>query len=168
MKKGIALFLVLALIFCVPVTASAASKDTQASVPVTLTVIQNHHPISVTVPAALPVSVVNGTVVTATNAAIRNNAKEGHVKISDISVHAGTLSIGDYENFKDAKNSIALKINGCVTRGEGPMTLREDMPRSIAPGESLPLSYQAKVAVDETVTGATAATVVFTIAADGN
>ena len=60
-QKAAALFLALALIFALPVTASAA-ETTEARVPVTLTVVNTVAPISCTVPAALPVSLVDGYV----------------------------------------------------------------------------------------------------------
>ena len=68
-KKAAALLLALVLIFAFPVTASAA-ETTEAKVPVTLTVINTAAPISCTVPACLPVSLIDGYIVTASNAAI--------------------------------------------------------------------------------------------------
>ena len=56
-QKAAALLLALALIFALPVPASAA-ETTEARVPVTLTVVNTVSPISCTVPAALPVSLV--------------------------------------------------------------------------------------------------------------
>ena len=76
--KGAALVLSMALLICFPVKASA-EEVTEARVPVTLTVITTEKPISVTVPAALPVSVVDGSVLVANNAKISNNAKKGAV-----------------------------------------------------------------------------------------
>ena len=75
-QKAAALLLALALIFVFPVSASAA-ETTEAKVPVTLTVVNTVAPISCTVPACLPVSLVDGYVVTANNAAITNTAKTG-------------------------------------------------------------------------------------------
>ena len=66
MKKAIAVLLTLALLFTFPVSASA-EEVTEARVPVTLTVINTVKPISVTVPAALPVSMIDGYLVTASN-----------------------------------------------------------------------------------------------------
>ena len=57
-KKAAALLLALALIFALPVPASAA-ETTEARVPVTLTVVNTVSPISCTVPACLPVSLGN-------------------------------------------------------------------------------------------------------------
>ena len=80
MKKSLALLLALALIFAFPVSASAA-ETTEARVPVTLTVVNTVSPISCTVPACLPVSLVDGYVVCANNAAITNTGKSGNIKV---------------------------------------------------------------------------------------
>ena len=74
-KRAAALLLALTLIFAFPVPASAA-ETTEAKVPVTLTVINTVSPISCTVPACLPVSLIDGYVVTANNAAIVNQGKQ--------------------------------------------------------------------------------------------
>ena len=116
MKKSLALLLALALIFAFPVTASAA-ETTEARVPVTLTVVNTVSPISCTVPAALPVSLVDGYVVCANNAAITNTGKTGAIKVTNVDVQAGTFEIGSYDDFSAGKNSIALSINGCSTKG---------------------------------------------------
>ena len=68
-----AFFLALALVFSLS-TGALAAGTTTATVPVTLTVSN--------VPAALPVYVINGTVVTADNARITNNAKTGSVQVT--------------------------------------------------------------------------------------
>lgn len=69
-----AFFLALALVFSLS-TGALAAGTTTATVPVTLTVSNEYRAVNVTVPAALPVYVINGTVVTADNARITNNAK---------------------------------------------------------------------------------------------
>ena len=122
MKKSLALLLALALIFAFPVSASAA-ETTEARVPVTLTVVNTVSPISCTVPAALPVSLVDGYVVCANNAAITNTGKTGAIKVTKVDVQAGTFEIGSYDDFSAGKNSIALSINGCSTKGAGALTL---------------------------------------------
>ena len=122
MKKSLALLLALALIFAFPVSASAA-ETTEARVPVTLTVVNTVSPISCTVPAALPVSLVDGYVVCANNAAITNTGKTGAIKVTKVDVQAGTFEIGSYDDFSAGKNSIALSINGCSTKGAGSLTL---------------------------------------------
>ena len=122
MKKSLALLLALALIFAFPVTASAA-ETTEAKVPVTLTVVNTIAPISCTVPACLPVSLVDGYIVTASNAAITNTGKTGAIRVTKVDVQAGTFEIGNFDDFSAGKNSIALSINGCSTKGAGSLTL---------------------------------------------
>lgn len=117
-QKAAALLLALALIFVFPISASAA-ETTEAKVPVTLTIINTVSPISCTVPAALPVSLVDGYVVTANNAAITNTGKNGAIRVTKVDVQPGTFEIGSYDDFAASKNSIALSINGCPTKGAG-------------------------------------------------
>ena len=163
-QKAAALLLALALIFAFPVTASAA-ETTEARVPVTLTVVNTVAPISCTVPAALPVSLVDGYVVTANNASIVNNGKIGSIRVTKVDVQAGTFEIGNFDDFSAGKNSIALNINGCQTKGAGALTLAENAFPAIPAEKSLAIRYRAKVSASEAVTNVAAATVVFTIAA---
>ena len=164
MKKSLALLLALALIFAFPVTASAA-ETTEAKVPVTLTVVNTVSPISCTVPAALPVSLIDGYVVCANNAAITNTAKTGSIKVTKVDVQAGTFEIGNFDDFTASKNSIALSINGCPTKGAGALTLVDGAFPAIAAEKNLAIRYKAKVSASEAVTNINAATIVFTIAA---
>lgn len=164
MKKSLALLLALALIFAFPVTASAA-ETTEARVPVTLTVVNTVSPISCTVPAALPVSLVDGYVVCANNAAITNTGKAGAIKVTKVDVQAGTFEIGSYDDFSAGKNSIALSINGCSTKGAGALALADGVFPAIPAEKNLAIRYKAKVSASETVTNVNAATVIFTIAA---
>ena len=164
MKKSLALLLALALIFAFPVSASAA-ETTEARVPVTLTVVNTVSPISCTVPAALPVSLVDGYVVCANNAAITNTGKTGAIKVTKVDVQAGTFEIGNYDDFSAGKNSIALSINGCSTKSAGALTLAENAFPAIPAEKSLAIRYKAKVSASESVTNINAATVIFTIAA---
>ena len=164
MKKSLALLLALALIFAFPVTASAA-ETTEAKVPVTLTVVNTVSPISCTVPAALPVSLVDGYVVCANNAAISNTGKTGSIRVTKVDVQAGTFEIGNFDDFTASKNSIALNINGCQTKGAGALTLAENAFPAIPAEKSLAIRYKAKVSASEAVTNINAATVIFTIAA---
>ena len=163
-KKAAALLLALALIFAFPVTASAA-ETTEARVPVTLTVVNTVSPISCTVPACLPVSLVDGYVVCANNAAITNTGKIGAIKVTKVDVQAGTFEIGNFEDFTASKNSIALSINGCSTKSAGALTLAENAFPAIPAEKSLAIHYKAKVSASEAVTNINAATVIFTIAA---
>ena len=163
-KKAAALLLALALIFAFPVTASAA-ETTEAKVPVTLTVVNTVSPISCTVPAALPVSLVDGYVVCANNAAITNTGKNGAIRVTKVDVQPGSFEIGNYDDFSANKNSIALNINGCSTKGAGSLTLVDGAFPSINAEKSLAIRYTAKGSASEAVTNITAATVIFTIAA---
>ena len=164
MKKAIIYFICLALLLAFPVPASA-EEVTEATVPVTLTVINTVHPISVTVPAALPVSVVDGYTVTANNACISNNAEGGAVQVMAISVQSGAFTIGSFENFAAEDKTIALKINGCATEKAGALHITQNAFPPVNAGESLPINYSAKVASTEEASGVQAATVIFTIAA---
>ena len=164
MKKSLALLLALALIFAFPVTASAA-ETTEAKVPVTLTVVNTVAPISCTVPACLPVSLIDGYIVTASNAAITNTGKTGAIRVTKVDVQTGTFEIGNFDDFTAAKNSIALSINGCATKGAGSLTLVDGAFPAIAAEKNLAIRYKAKVSASEAVTNINAATIVFTIAA---
>ena len=163
-QKAAALLLALALIFVLPVSASAA-ETTEAKVPVTLTVVNTVAPISCTVPACLPVSLVDGYVVTANNAAITNTAKTGSIKVTKVDVQEGTFEIGNFDDFTASKNSIALSINGCSTKSAGALTLVDGAFPAIAAEKNLAIRYKAKVSASEVVTNINAATVIFTIAA---
>ena len=163
-QKAAALFLALALIFALPVTASAA-ETTEARVPVTLTVVNTVSPISCTVPACLPVSLVDGCVVCANNAAITNTGKTGAIRVTKVDVQAGTFEIGNFDDFTASKNSIALSINGCSTKSAGALTIMDGAFPAIAAEKNLAIRYKAKVSANEAVTNANAATIVFTIAA---
>lgn len=165
--KVFSLIMALALSFTTAVPAMAA-EVTKAEVPVTLTVINAERKISVTVPAALPVSVVDGDVVTATNAAITNEADSGSIRVTAVTVNPVSYSIGDFDDFSGAADSIALEINGCPTKSAGPLELEEDAFPDIVAGTSLSIQYDAKVSASEKVSSVTAATVVFTISAVEN
>ena len=163
-KKLITLLLALTMILSLATGASAA-ETTEARVPVTLTVVNTVSPISCTVPAALPVSLVDGYVVCANNAAITNTAKTGSIRVTKVEVTPGSFEIGNYDDFSANKNSIALNINGCSTKGAGSLTLVDGAFPSISAEKSLAIRYKAKVSASEAVTNINAATVIFTIAA---
>ena len=163
-KKLITLLLALTMILSLATGASAA-ETTEARVPVTLTVVNTVTPISCTVPAALPVSLVDGYVVCANNAAISNTGKTGAIRVTKVDVQAGTFEIGNFDDFTASKNSIALSINGCATKGAGALTLVDGAFPAIGAEKSLAIRYKAKVSANEAVTNANAATIVFTIAA---
>ena len=163
-KKLITFLLALTMILSLSVGVSAA-ETTEAKVPVTLTVVNTVSPISCTVPAALPVSLVDGYVVCANNAAITNTGKNGAIKVTKVDVQAGTFEIGNFDDFTASKNSIALSINGCATKGAGNLTLVDGAFPVIAAEKNLAIRYKAKVSASEAVTNINAATVIFTIAA---
>ena len=163
-KKLITFLLALTMILSLSVGASAA-ETTEARVPVTLTIVNTVSPISCTVPACLPVSLVDGYVVTANNAMITNTGKTGAIRVTKVDVQADTFEVGSYDDFAASKNSIALNINGCPTRGAGSLTLVDGAFPSIKAEKSLAIRYKAKVSASEAVTNANAATIVFTIAA---
>ena len=163
-KKLITFLLALTMILSLSVGASAA-ETTEARVPVTLTVVNTVSPISCTVPAALPVSLVDGYVVCANNAAITNTGKTGAIKVTKVDVQAGTFEIGSYDDFSAGKNSIALSINGCSTKSAGALTLADGAFPAIPAEKNLAIRYKAKVSASEAVTNVNAATIVFTIAA---
>ena len=163
-KKLITFLLALTMILSLGVGASAA-ETTEAKVPVTLTVVNTVAPISCTVPAALPVSLVDGYVVCANNAAITNTGKTGAIRVTKVDVQAGTFEIGNFDDFTASKNSIALSINGCATKGAGALTLVDGAFPAIGAEKALAIRYKAKVSANEAVTNANAATIVFTIAA---
>ena len=160
--KILALLLGLTAAASLSLSASAAERH---EVPVTLTVVNTGQKLSVTVPACLPVSVVDGYVVTATNAVIRNTADSGPVQVTAVEVRPGSCTIADYEHFSGEAGSIALALNGCPTRGAGTLTITDEAFPSIGAGRELALRYQARVGASGEISGANAATVVFTIAA---
>ena len=84
-KKLITLLLALTMILSLATGASAA-ETTEAKVPITLTVVNTVSPISCTVPACLPVSLVDGYVVCANNAAITNTGKIGAIRVTKVDV----------------------------------------------------------------------------------
>ena len=163
-RKLITFLLALTMIVSLAASASAA-ETTEARVPVTLTVVNAVAPISCTVPACLPVSLVDGYVVCANNATITNTAKSGSIKVTMVDVQPGVFEIGSYDSFSAGKNSIALSINGCSTKGAGSLTLTEDTFPPIDAEQLLAIRYRAKVSASEAVTNINAATVIFTIAA---
>ena len=163
-KKVITLLLTLAMILSLSVGVSAA-ETTEAKVPITLTVVNTVTPISCTVPACLPVSLVDGYVVTANNAMITNTAKNGAIRVTKVDVQAGTFEIGNFDDFTASTNSIALSINGCSTKGAGSLTLVDGAFPAIAAEKNLAIRYKAKVSASEAATNINAATIVFTITA---
>ena len=161
-KSILALALVMVTVFTLGMNTYAATSTT-ATVPVTLTVSNEYRAVNVTVPASLPVHVINGTVVTADNAVIRNNSKTSAIQVTSVSVTDGAYKVGDYENFS-GKQTIALKINGCPTKDAGKLPITSSAFPVIAATGSQALTYFAKVSGDApNADDVQAANVVFTI-----
>ena len=161
-KRILTWFLLIATVFMLGVNVMAATSTT-ATVPVTLTVSNEYRAVNVTVPASLPVHVINGTVVTADNAVIKNNSKVSAIQVTSVSVTDGAYKVGDYENFS-GKQTIALKINGCPTKGAGKLPIMKNAFPVISASGSQALTYFAKVSGDApNADDVQAANVVFTI-----
>ena len=146
-KSIFSVMMALLLVCSMSVSAFAADTTTTATVPVTLTVSNEYRAVNVTVPASMPVEVINGTVITATNAKITNNSKNGSVQVTGISVTDGAYKVGNYDSFSGAK-TIALKINNCPTKGAGKLAINSTAFPVIAAGGSQALTYYAKVSGD--------------------
>ena len=101
-KRMISLLFLLTLALSLAVGVSA-EEVTEARVPVTLTVVNTVSPISCTVPAALPVSLMDGYVVCANNAKITNTGKSGSIKVTKIEVQKDMFEVGNYDNFSAGK-----------------------------------------------------------------
>ena len=117
-QKAAALLLALALIFALPVPASAA-ETTEARVPVTLTVVNTVAPISCTVPAALPVSLVDGYVVAANNAAITNTAKTGSIKVTKVMFRQARLKSAILTILRQARTASHLASMVVAQKAQG-------------------------------------------------
>ena len=159
------LALLLGLTMAASLAVSASATSQKHEVPVTLTIVNTEQRLSVTVPAALPISVVDGYVVTATTAAIRNTADSGSIQVTAVEVQPGAYDISDYEDFSGETGSIALSLNGCPTQGAGDLDITDEAFPAIEAGKALAIQYQAKVDTASEVSAVKAATVVFTIAA---
>ena len=161
-KSILALALVMVTVFTLGMNTYAATSTT-ATVPVTLTVANEYRAVNVTVPASLPVHVINGTVVTADNAVIQNNSKVSAIQVTSVSVTDGAYKVGDYENFS-GRQTIALKNNGCPTKGAGKLPITAKTFPVIGVNGSQALTYFAKVSGDApNADDVQAANVVFTI-----
>lgn len=162
-NKGLpGLVLIIVVLLAFGITAFA-SGTTTATVPVTLTVDNQYRAVNVTVPAALPVQVINGVVITADSARITNNSRGSAIQVTGVSVTDGAYKIGNYLNFGGA-NTIALKINGCPTSASGPLLINETAFPVIRPSSALELEYFAKISADApNSANVHAANIIFTI-----
>lgn len=158
---------VCAAMISIPCLASATEQST--TIPVTLTVINSVKNIDVTMPAAMPVSVLDGKVLTADNVAITNNSAKVDVEIVSVTVENGSYTVADYEAFPDQSQAqIAMQINGCSTKGPGALDISGQSFPNVAAGTSLPINYKAKVSDSADVSGLKVANVIFTLrAAEG-
>ena len=162
-KRTIPLTVLLLFLTAVMSSSVFAASSTTATVPVTLTVSNEFRAVNVTVPASLPIYVINGTVAVADNAKITNNSKTGSVQVTGLSVTDGAYKVGDYENFSGSK-TIALKINGCATKSSGSVSVSGSAFPVIKAQGSMLLEYSAKVSDDApNAENVPAANVVFTI-----
>ena len=162
-KHIVRLLIPLLLIFAIGTTAMASNLETVAAVPVTLTVSNRYRAVSVSVPAALPVEVIDGEVFAADSAKIKNNSTTGAIQVTEVSVIGGAYKIGSFNDFNGTK-TIALEINGCETVNEGMLKISDESFPVIKAEGSLPLLYSAKVSADApNGTDVEAAHVVFTI-----
>ena len=140
---ALALFLALCLSL-----GAFADTSTTATVPVTLTVDNEYRAVNVTVPASLPIHVINGTVVTADNAKITNNSTNGAVRVTGVEVTDGAYKVGDYNSFSGA-HRVALKINGCATTSSaGRLAINSTGFPVIQPQSGMALEYFAKISAD--------------------
>ena len=151
MKRNRIPALLLAMLLTLSLSVSAfAAGSTTATVPVTLTVDNQYRAVNVTVPSSLPVYVTNGA-----------------VQVTAISVTDGAYKVGSYDSFSGSK-TIALKINSCVTKSAGKMSITKDAFPKIGAAQNLPLTYFAKVSGDAPNSkDVQAANVVFTISIVG-
>ena len=154
------------------IPTQAAGKSESVSIPVYLTVVHTTKNINVTLPASLPVGVVDGRVLTADNLRITNNSTTQGVRVTSITVSgSGTYAVGDYAGFDSAPdNVIALQINGCGTdEAGGALELGDAFPE-IAAGAYIPVRYDAKVSDNISrgdLEAVNAAQVIFTLASIG-
>ena len=169
-KKTILSLILTALLTFSAVSGVYAANEggtREFTIPVTLTVAHASKHINVTLPAAMPVSVLDGKLLTADNLQIQNHSDSLSIRVTEIRVTDGQYSVSSYDNFQSGEsNRIALWINGCATAGPGAITLSETAFPVIAPGNALPIRYHAKVAAAGDVNGANAANIVFTLKAE--
>ena len=159
------LFAVILAVSALP-AAYALETERTVSIPVTLSVEHTVRNIDVSLPAAMPVSVVDGKVMTADNLKIRNNSDTVSVKVASISVTNGQYRVVSFSGFSESVvNAIALRINGCETTGAGSLPITSSAFPEIGAGSSLPIRYSAKVTDSADVAGIKAANIIFTLKA---
>lgn len=167
MKRKYILAGLLAAVLGVVLTGGAlAAGEQTTTIPVTLTVVHSVQNVDVTMPAAMPVSLLDGKVLTANNVEIVNNSDHVDVAVAAVRVENAAYRIADYDAFPEGEHGlIAMRINGCVTHGPGALTLTESAFPVIRAGADLPIEYQARLNDTQDVSGQEVAKVVFTLRA---
>lgn len=146
--------------------AASASGEQTTTIPVTLTVVHSVQNLDVTMPAAMPVSLLDGKVLTANNVEIVNNSSYVDVEVASVRVENAAYRVGDYDSFPENETGlIAMKINGCSTHGSGALTLTEAGFPIIHAGKALPIEYRARLNDTHDVSGQEVARVIFTLRA---
>lgn len=164
MKRLVSVMVLAACVLCAAVPAVAAGGEQTTTIPVTLTIVNSTKNLDVTMPAAMPVSVVDGKVLTADNVEIRNNSKILDVEIASVLVRDGQYRVGSYEDFPEGSDGvIAMQLNGVGTTGAGALAIDKTSFPDVEAGKSLPVNYKAKVSEGRDVSGLEAASVVFVL-----
>lgn len=107
---------------------------------------------------------MDGYVVTATNAAIRNTADSGSIQVTGVEVQPGAYGIENFEDFsgrQELHRPVPQRLSHL--RGGRSGITNEAFP-AIDAGKALAIQYQVKVGGSSEVSAVKAATVVFTIA----
>ena len=166
MKNGMCP-LCIALLFSILLSMSCVALEGQTySIPITLSVVNTVKHIDVTLPAAMPISVLNGKVLTADNLCIRNNSSAQNIRTVELNIQDGDYRIASYEHFPaDESGRIALNINGCSTKSAGPLPLTEMAFPVIQAGGYLPIRYEAKVTPSGEHSQVSAASIIITLRA---
>jgi DNA-directed RNA polymerase alpha subunit len=162
--------IILSLITISSLTVTSLGETQQTNrVPITISIVNSTKMIDVTMPVVMPISIMDGKVLTADNVEITNNSDSIPVEITSVEVDDGAYEVASYDEFVDySKDKIALIINGCKTVDNGIMDISAEMLTEKFPvidiHESLPINYSAKVS-KSTETGIIeeAASVVFTL-----
>lgn len=164
-KQKMAGLMAALLVLGVAGVASASGEQT-TTIPVTLTVVHSVQNLDVTMPAAMPVSLLDGKVLTANNVEIVNNSSYVDVEVASVRVENAAYHVGDYDSFPENETGlIAMKINGCSTHGPGALTLTEAGFPIIHAGKALPIEYRAQLNDTHDVSGQEVARVIFTLRA---
>ncbi len=164
-KRKTAGLLAALLVLGVAGAASAFGEQT-TTIPVTLTVVHSVQNLDVTMPAAMPVSLRDGKVLTANNVEIVNNSAYVEVEVASVRVENAAYRVGDYDAFPENETGlIAMKINGCSTHGPGALTLTDTGFPIIQTGKTLPIEYRARLNDTHDVSGQEVARVIFTLRA---